>query len=73
LIFADREGEGGEDGVEGRLTPRVVTGMEVGRRKMMLTKMVQRHAYALTYIPYLPIYHGPGSNFPKMILQLRKQ
>jgi hypothetical protein len=51
-----------------KLTVAAVTGLTVGRMKMMLTKSVQRQAQALTNLPKTPIFHGPGSNFPNMSL-----
>jgi hypothetical protein len=52
------------------LTVLPVTGLTVGRIKMILTNKVQRQAHALTNLLALPICHGPGVNLPKTALQL---
>ena len=46
-----------------------VTGLTVGRMKMMLTNKVQRQAQAFTKREKTPMCHGPGVNFPKSSLQ----
>jgi hypothetical protein len=50
------------------LTVNAVTGLTVGRMKMMLTNNVQRQAQAFTNLPKTPMFQGPGSNFPNMSL-----
>jgi hypothetical protein len=40
-----------------------VTGMTVGKRKIILTKAVQVHAQILMYREALPKYTGPGVKF----------
>ena len=47
-----------------------VTGLIVGRIKMILTNVVQSTAHALTQKEALPILKGPGSRFPLIILQM---
>jgi hypothetical protein len=50
------------------LTVNAVTGLTVGRMKMMLTNNVQRHAQPFTNLLKTPMFQGPGSNFPNMSL-----
>ena len=52
------------------LTLRAVTGLYVGKMKIMLTKKVQVHAMILIGTLAFPRLHGPGTNFPKTSLQL---
>ncbi len=50
--------------MELRLTLTAVTGIWVGKMKMIETKTVQTHAHTLTKKLALPMCQGPGSNWP---------
>lgn len=50
--------------VQGQLTLLAVTGLTVGKMKIIVTNEVQMQAHALTKKLALPMCHGPGSNWP---------
>jgi hypothetical protein len=56
------------DEAKEELTVKAVTGLTVGKMKMMLTNNVQRQAQPFTNLLKTPMFQGPGSNFPNRSL-----